>query len=245
MTLPVPEAFRLPNFDIYIIASGIYPMDMLLWALVYGAVALAILVVWHFYHARTSRHRAFQILGWIEELLYGHGHVANIKWENSSSFSLPLRLRTHTFRNASLRVKLVPRELPLQWMKAKLKEQKETLIFQADLDWAPPVSLELQSYRMFARSRKELSPDTPGWNFEQTTPFILTTRKDWQKEITSVISSVLSCQERQFLSIAFSPNSPHFTATLSLDSITPGSPYRNEIFSSLRELATGASAPQV
>ena len=245
MTLPVRSLFAFLNFDIYMIASGIYAKDMLAWALVYLAAGLGLLVVWRFYYARRSRQRAFQILGWIEELLYGQGHVANIKWENSSSFSLPLRLRAHTFHNASLRVNLVPRELPLKWITAKLKEQPETLVFQADLDWAPPVSLELQSYRMFARSRKELSPDTPGWNFEQTTPFVLTTRKDWQKEITSVMSTVLSCQERQFLSIAFSPDSPHFTATLALDSIAPGSPYRNEIFSSLRELATGASAPQV
>jgi len=244
MTLPA-WTFRILNFDIYITVSGIYPMDMLAWALVYLAAGLVVLVVWHFYHTRRLRQRAFQILGWIEELLCGHGHVTNIKWEKSSSFSLPLRLQTHTFHNASLRVNLVPRELPLKWITAKLKEEQETLVFKADLDWAPPVNLELQSYRLFARSRKELSPDTPGWNFEQTTPFILTTRKDWQKEITSVISTVLSCQERQFLSIAFSPASPHFTATLSLDSIAPGSPYRNEIFSSLRELATGASAPQV
>ena len=224
---------------------GIYAMDMLALALVYLAVGLVFLVIWRFYCMRQARRRAFQILSWIEELLHGQGHVTTIKWEDSSSFFLPLRLRAHTFHSASLRVNLIPRELPLKWIKSKIKEQTETLVFQADLDWAPPVSLELQSYRLFARSRKELRPDTPGWSFEQTTPFILTTRKDWQKEITSVISSVLSCQERQFLSIAFSPDSPHFTATLALDSIAPDSPYRTEIFSSLRELATGASAPQV
>lgn len=214
-------------------------------ALVYLAVGLALLVVWHFYYAQKAKRRALEVVGWIEELLRGQGHIASMKWESSSSFSLPLRLRAHTFHQASVRVNLVPRELPLKWIGAKLKDESETLIFKADLDWAPPVSLELQSYRLFARSRKELTPDTPGWSFEQTTPFVLTTRKDWQKEITSVISSVLSCQERQFLSIAFSPESPHFTATLALDSIAPGSPYRAEVFDSLRELAAGASAPQV
>jgi hypothetical protein len=128
---------------------------------------------------------------------------------------------------------------------ARLKNRPETLVFEADLDWAPPFSLELQSYRLFARSRKELTPEAPGWDFHQTTPFILTTRKDWQKEITGVISSLLSCQERQFLSIQFRQESPHFTATLALDSIAPNSASRAEIFNSLRELATGASAPQL
>jgi hypothetical protein len=232
-------------FNIYIPAQGIYGYVMLASALVYLAVGLSILVVWRFYCVRKAKRRAFQVLGWIESLLSGQGHVANIKWDSSCSFSVPLRLREHTFRNATLRVHLIPRELPIQWIRAKVKDQQETLIFEADLDWAPPFSLELQACRLFARTRKDLTPDTPGWDFEQTTPFVLTTRKDWQKEITSVISSVLSCQERQFLSIAFSPESPHFTATLALDSISPTSPYRTEIFSSLRELATGASAPQV
>ena len=164
---------------------------------------------------------------------------------NASSFCLPLKLRAHTFRNANLRVHLIPREQPLKWVASKVRHKQETLTFEADLDWAPSFTLELQSYRLFARSQKNLTPETLGWDFEQTTPFILTTRKDWQKEITAVISSLLSCQDRQFLSIAFSQTSPHFTATLALDSISPTSTSRTEIFHSLRELATGASAPQI
>lgn len=218
---------------------------MLASALVYLAVGLSILVIWRLYYARKAKQRAFQVLGWIEGLLSGQGHISGIEWKTSCSFSLPLQLREHTFRSATLRVNLIPRELPLKWATAKIKDLQETLVFEADLDWAPPFSLELQSYRLFARTRKELTPDTPGWNFEQTTPFVLTTRKDWQIEISSVISSVLSCQERQFLSIAFSRESPHFTATLALSSIAPDSPYRSDIFPSLRELATSASAPQV
>ena len=213
--------------------------------LLYSAVGFAALFLWHFYYARKSKKRAFEVLGWIEDLLCGHGHVAGITWQSSSRFHLPIRLRSTTFHNASLDVRLVPLELPLKWLTDKLKKAQETVVFQADLDWAPPFTLELQSYRLFARTRKDLAPDTPGWDFEQTTPFILTTRKDWQREITSVISSLLSCPERQFLSIGFKQQSPHFTATLALDSIAPTSAYRTEIFDSLRELATGASAPQI
>jgi len=213
--------------------------------LAYLAVGVSALLVWNFYYTRKSKRRAFEVLGWIEGLLCGQGHVAGIQWEGPSSFHVPLRLRSNAFRNASLRVHLMPSDLPLNWLMGKLKKTPETLVFQADLDWAPPFSLELQSYKLFARTRKHLEPDTPGWNFEQTTPFVLTTRKDWQKEITAVIASLLSCHERQFLSIAFRPDSPHFTATLDLDSISPASACRAEIFESLRELAAGASAPQV
>lgn len=214
-------------------------------ALLYLSVTTAALFLVHFYYSRKCRQRSMEVLGWIESLLCGQGHVAGIKWRNASSFCLPLRLRAHTFRNASLRVNLIPRELPLSWIVKKLRNTQETLIFEADLDWAPPFTLELQSYRLFARSRKDLTAESPGWDFEQTTPFVLTTRKDWQKEITAVISSLLSCQERQFLSIGFRRHSPHFTATLALDSISPDSTARTEIFQSLRELAAGASAPQI
>ena len=214
-------------------------------ALVYLAMAVAALFLGHFYYSRKCRQRSMEVLGWIEALLCGQGHVAGIQWQSTSSFCLPLRLRAHTFRNAILRVSLIPKELPLNWILRKLRKKQETLIFEADLDWAPPFSLELQSYRLFARSRKNLTAETPGWDFEQTTPFVLTTRKDWQKEITAVISSLLSCQDRQFLSIGFKQQSPHFTATLALDSISPSSTTRTEIFHSLRELAAGASAPQI
>jgi hypothetical protein len=231
--------------NICIALASIYHVVMLGLLLLYAAVGFAALFVWHYFYARKSRKHAFEVLGWIEDLLCGHGHVAGIEWHGSSGFHLPLRLRSTTFHNASLHVSLMPRELPLNWLMGKLKKAQETVVFQADLDWAPPFTLELQSYRLFARTRKDLPPDAPGWDFEQTTPFVLTTRKDWQREITSIISSLLSCPERQFLSIAFSQQSPHFMATLALDSIAPSSTCRTEIFDSLRELATGASAPQI
>src|SRR5258708_37980659 len=167
------------------------------------AVGGSALFLWHFYSARRSRKRAFEIVGWIESLLTGQGHIAGIEWESASKFQVPLRLRSTTFRNACLDVQLLPRELPLNWAMGKLRAQQELLTFKADLDLAPPFTLELQSYRLFARTRKDLKPESPGWNFEQATPFVLTTRKDWQREITSVISSLVSCPERPFLSIAF------------------------------------------
>jgi hypothetical protein len=212
---------------------------------IFLAVGVSALFVWHFYFTRRSKQRAFEIVGWIEALLTGHGHIAGIEWQSASKFQVPLRLRSATFRNASLDVQMLRRELPLNWIVGKVRAEQELLTFRADLDLAPPFTLELQSYRLFARTRKDLKPEAPGWNFEQASPFVLTTRKDWQREITSVISSLLSCPERHFLSIAFSRRSPHFSATLALDSIAPESQCRTEIFDSLRELATGASAPQI
>lgn len=210
-----------------------------------AALAMCALFVWHFYFARKSRRRALEVVGWIDSLVSGQGYVETVTWHSSSSLQVPLYLGSNTFRNASLSVNLIPHESPLNWIWAKSKSFQETVIFEADLDWVPPFSLELQSSRMFARTRKDLSPEGPGWEFERTTPFILTTRKDWQKEITALISNVISCPDRQFLSVTFRPESPHFSAVLALDSISPASVCRTEIFDSLREIAAGASAPQI
>jgi hypothetical protein len=209
------------------------------------ALGLCALFVWHFCFARKSKRRALEVLGWIDSLISGQGCVETVTWHGSSSFQVPLHLHSNTFHDASLSVNLTPRELPLNWIWARFKSFQETIVFEADLDWAPPFSLELQTSRMFARTRKDLSPVGPGWEFEQTTPFILTTRKDWQKEITALISNLISCPDRQFLSVAFRPESPQFSAVLALDSISPASPCRTEIFDSLREIAAGASAPQI
>jgi hypothetical protein len=212
---------------------------------VYVLLGASVMFLWRFWHDRKTKRRASEVLSWTDAWICGQGQITGIHWESPSSFRLPLRLRSTTFHNASVHIQLVPKHQPVAWLAAKIKSAQETLTFEADLDWAPTFTLELESCRLFARTRKDLSPETPGWEFEHATPFILTTRKDWQKEISSVISSLLSCPERQFLSVVFRQQSPHFSATLALDSIAPTSLCRSDILNSLRELATGASAPQI
>lgn len=212
---------------------------------VYALLGASAMLIWRFWQDRKTKRRACEVLNWTDTWISSQGQITGIRWEGPSSFRLPLRLHSSTFHNANLHIKLVPRHQPLSWVSAKLKNVQETLTFEADLDLAPPFKLELETYRLFARTRKDLSPETPGWEFEHATPFILTTRKDWQKEISSVISSLVSCPERQFLSVVFRRESPHFSATLALDSIAPSSLCRSDIFDAMRELATGASAPQI
>src|SRR5581483_7823315 len=117
---------------IYIASKGIYHGVMFGPALLSLAIAVAALLAWHVYFARKSRKRAFEVLGWIEDLLCGHGHVAGVKWNGASSFHIPVKLRSNAFHNASLRVNLIPKELPLNWLFSKIKKSQETLLFEAD-----------------------------------------------------------------------------------------------------------------
>lgn len=217
----------------------------------FGLVSVSVLAgisifsLWYLYCVRAARSKATQVLGWIEGALAGHGHVAGIRWHAPSKFQVPVRLRSNVFREASLMVQMFPRELPLQWLMGRIRGQQETVTFEANLDLPPGFNLELHNYRLFARTRKNLEPEGPDWHFEQTTPFVLTTRADWQKEITSVIKSLLTSEDRKFLNVSFRRTAPHFIATLPLETITPSTPERAQMFNALRELATGASAPQV
>jgi hypothetical protein len=216
-----------------------------------GLVALSllagagILALWYFYWARAARNRGILVLDWIESALLGQGQVAGVRWQAPSRFQISVRLRSGIFREASLIVQMFPRELPLHWLRTKLQKQQETVTFQANLDLPPSFNLELHNYRLYARTHKSLNPGGPNWRFEQTTPFILTTRPDWQKEITSVIGTLIAGEDRCFVDVVFHRTTPHFTATLPLDSIAPDSPARSQMFESLRELATRASASQV
>lgn len=207
--------------------------------------AAAACCLWYVCCIRHARKRAIQVLGWIEGTLQGHGHVAGLEWQSPSRFQVPIHLRSNIFHDASLIVQMFPREFPLRWLLSRLHKEQETVTFDADLDLAPGFSLDLHNYRMYARTRKDLDPEGSGWHYEQSTPFILTTRSDWRKEITSVITSLVSSGDRKFLNVSFRCTSPHFRAVLPLEAITPGNPDRPQMFETLRELAAGSSASQV
>jgi hypothetical protein len=145
------------------------------------------------------------------------------------------------FRKASILVKISSYRIPINWLLARIKEpETETLTFQADLDLHPTFNLELQNRRWFARTQKNLNVEAPGWQFEGCIPVVLTTRLDWQKELTTAIQSVLAVDERENLQVEFRQSSPHFSATVPLDAITPES--QMAVFDLLGSIASRASA---
>jgi hypothetical protein len=227
----------------HLLIASSYPGMLALFALSLLAGA-ALFSVWYWYCIRRAKQRAIQVLGWIEGMLVGHGHVSGLEWCAPSRFQVPIRLRSNIFREPALTVQMCPREFPFRWLLARFRKEQETITFEADLDLPPSFNLDLQSYRLYARTRKDLEPEGRSWHYEQTTPFILTTRPDWRKEITDVIASLLSA-DRKFLNVTFRRTSPHFTAIMQLEAITPGNPDRSQMFDALCQLAAGSSASQV
>lgn len=206
------------------------------------SLAAIVCAAWYWFGARYSRRRAGEVAGWIESALAGQGHVTGIRWVSSSRFQVPLRLPHGMFRRASVLVDMSPYELPVQWLLGKLQSRQEVLTFQADLDLPPSFSLHIRNFRWFARSSRKTPKDQNCWVFERTTPLVVSTRSDWQKEVSSAISSLAHGQSHEFLTIDFQRRSPHFCVTLPLRAIAPGSPARTCVFENMRELASNSSA---
>ena len=116
-------------------------------SIVLAAAAFAV-YAWHFWSAHTNKGRAVQILYWIEQFLCGHGHVTGIRWISKSEFEVPLRLMSHVFKGASVRVKIAESRLP--WRRSETNEP-ETMTFRSDLDYKPAFNVELNNMRWFAQ----------------------------------------------------------------------------------------------
>ncbi len=207
----------------------------------YLLIAATISAAWYWISVRKSRSRAKELARWIESALYGQGQVVGICWVTPSRFKVPLRLTCGLFHRASVMVEMTPTEMPFRWLLSIIRGHQEVITFQADLDPAPGFSLDVQNFRWFARSSRRTPHNRNGWTFEQTGPFVLSTRQDWQKEITSAMTS-LAHGNHDFSSVVFQRRTPHFAVTVPLEAIAPGAPDRACLFESMRELASSASA---
>lgn len=197
--------------------------------------------VWYYVSVRHNRRKAVRVLHWIEAALAGHGRVVGMRWIAPSRFKVPLRLTAGIFHRAWILVEFTPCEMPVNWVVSRLKHQQDLITFQADLDGPPAFSLDVNNFRWFARSSKKTPLEGRHWTFEQPGPFVISTRMDWQKEITAAMTSLAGNSNREFLDIRFRRRSPHFSATMPLESIAPESPTRTYMFDSVRELAASSS----
>lgn len=206
-------------------------------------VALVTLLLgWYGISVRRKQRKAREILRWIQSAMAGRGQVTGISWITSSKFRVPLRLACGIFQRAWVMVELLPQQTPMQWLFNKIRNRHEVLVFEADLDFPPTFSLHVHNFRWVARSSRRSPVNHPGWKFECLQPMIISTRADNQKEIACAMASLTRTDGSEFVDVSFQRNSPHFSATLRLESLSPGSPSRVYILDAMRELAGSVSA---
>lgn len=214
-------------------------LGMIVVDLVVGAVVVG---VWYLWFARQNRKRSVRILRWVETAFAGHGQVVGVHWVTSARFHVHLRLSSNLFQRAGLTIQLLPRELPLHWLYSRLKKKQETLTFEADLDCPPVFNLEVHNHRWCGRTHRKVAVDAQRSTIEHVGPFVLTTRNDWQREITTMMTALVASRDCDFLTVCFRRSSPHFSAAVPLDFLSPEAQAESDLFDVLRELAAGASA---
>lgn len=206
------------------------------------AGAIAVLGLWYFLFTLYNRRQGTLALRWVELACAGRGRVLDSHWLSSSRLYARLQFPARSFENARLTVKFHPRALPAQWLLSCWRRQRETLTFEADLGGSPSFHLEVVRHRWSAHSRGVTARrDQREWDIFQPGPVVLTTRTHWKEDHTPEINALLAVRERNVLQVRFSPWSPQFSATVSLDALAdPES--ASGFFASMRELAAGASA---
>jgi hypothetical protein len=202
---------------------------------------ILLMAAWYAWFQRRNRHKGIEIMRWVEGAFHGQARVAEFCWTRPARLEIRVRTASALFRDARLTVQLLPRELPLRWLLSCLRHERESISFEADLDAPPAFNLEVHNHRWYGRTRRRLPRDRQGWILGQAGPFVLTTRNDWQREITHMIHAVLASRDCPCLAVRIRRSSPHFSVTLPLEAMAPDSPPL-DLFAYLRELASGVSA---
>lgn len=216
-----------------------------------GAIIVEIVVgvflvsAWYLWFFRYNRRRSRALVQQIRNALGGHAQVAGIHWISPSRFHIRLSLHPEIFRHCSVVVQLIPRELPLSWLVGWLRKQRETITFEADLDEPPSFNLEVHNQRWSGSSSRERKRKRSKLRYvECCGPYVLTTRTDWQQEITAMMNALVASRDSDFLTVSFSRKSPHFSASVPVASVSKPSPGCSgyDMFDVLSELADCAGA---
>ncbi len=204
--------------------------------------AVAVLGLWYVLFLAYNRRRGAEALRWVQSACAGKGRILESRWLNSSRLYARVHFPSRGFENARVTMKFRPRHLPVHWLLSCWHKQKETLTFEADLGGSPSFHLEVMRHRWCAHSRgvtKKQRGDRE-WDIYEPGPVVLTTRTHWKQDPTPELNALMTVRQQDVLQVRFRPESPQFSATVSLDALSDPRAAAG-FLTTLRELA-GASA---
>jgi hypothetical protein len=207
-------------------------------------IAAAALLLWYAVFTHYNRRKGTEALHRVEAACLGDGKIVDSRWAGSSRIKAQIRFFRQPIEDALVTVRLRPRPLPIQWILSLWRGQKETLTFEADLDHVPAFNLEVMRHRWFT-SNSPANEDTGShkWTISRPGPVVLTTRTQWNQELTPVVNTLMTSRGHSLMSVRFRSKSPHLTATIALETLSDQQAGA-EFLDAVRELAVGASARQ-
>ena len=178
-------------------------------------------------------------LHWLEAASLGRGHILEARWAGVGQLQVRMAFASDWPRNPQVTLALLPRQSPLQWLLSVWRQQKETLIFEADLDYVPDF---LEVYRRHWSShppRRGPSKEKP-WTAIHLDPVMLTTRSHWEQQPVPVVTTLMTSREHNLIGVRLQPQPPQLTAAIALDDLS-GQEATASFLNVIHDLAVGAS----
>jgi hypothetical protein len=204
-------------------------------------VAGLLTAVWYFGFTRYNYRLGIQALRRVSAACASEGSIVQARWLGSSRLQANLRFSTHWFERVRVTVRLCPRPIPFQWLLWLFRKQKETVTFEADLDYAPGFPLEVFRHNWFTHGNTALASDSHDWLISRHGPVVFTTRPQWTHELPPVVHTFMTSTGHSLLSVRLRSESPHLSATIALDTLCDQESAAG-FLTVLRDLAAGASA---
>jgi hypothetical protein len=204
-------------------------------------VAAAVLVgLWYLFFARYNRRKGARALRWVEVACSNRARIVEARWIGASRLQAHLRFAAHWFENAKVTIRLLPRPLPIQWLLSCWHKQRETITFEADLDYVPGIRLEVRRRRWLTHRSGKLAAPSRNWTVSRPGPVVLTTCTQWRQELPPIVNTLMTSSGHDLLSVRFGPDSPHLAATIDLETLS-GEEAAASFLGVVRDLAAGAS----
>lgn len=182
--------------------------------------AAILVVLWYLLLTRYNHRRGTRTLHWVESACARHGRIIEAHWANASRLQARLRFAAHWVENAQVTIRLLPRPLPIQWFLSRWHKQKETITFEADLDYAPAIRLDVMRHRWVTQPYGKLGGDSRQWTISRPGPVLLTTSGEWRQEVPPIVNTLMTTRGHSLLSVRLRPESPHLAATIDLEDIS-------------------------
>ena len=183
-------------------------------------IASALLAFWYWAWVEYNRRRARRVLEWVQAACLGKARVLQTRWANATQLQARVAFSAEWLENARLTVELLPRPIPLKWLLSLCRHQKETLTFEADLDYVPGFNLEIYRHRWMAHTGKAAELDPQHWHITRPGAIVLTTRASFPQEVAPIVNTLLTSRKHELVSVCFHPHSPHLVATVALDALS-------------------------
>ena len=182
--------------------------------------AAVLVTLWYFSLTRYNHRRGIRALHWVESACARHGRIIDARWTGASRLHAQLRFAAHWVENAQVTIRLLPRPLPIQWFLSRWHKQKETITFEADLDYAPAMRLDVMRHRWLAQPNQKLGRKSRLWTITRPGPVVLTTSTEWRQVLPPIVNTLMTTRGHSLLSVKLRPESPHLAATIDLEDVS-------------------------